>query len=70
MLTGRFGTSGQVGLGKRADDVERAGPAGGGSCLSDADIVGASIRDPGRFGEIFDRYAGDMLRYVSSRLDG
>jgi RNA polymerase sigma-70 factor (ECF subfamily) len=36
--------------------------------MSDADIVRASIRDPGRFGEIFDRYAGDILRYASARL--
>jgi RNA polymerase sigma-70 factor (ECF subfamily) len=36
--------------------------------LSDADIVRASIHDPGRFGEIFDRYGGDILRYASARL--
>jgi RNA polymerase sigma-70 factor (ECF subfamily) len=32
------------------------------------EIVRASIRDPGRFGEIFDRYADDILRYASARL--
>jgi RNA polymerase sigma factor (sigma-70 family) len=39
-----------------------------GKGLSDAAIVQASIRDPGRFGEIFDRYADDILRYASARL--
>jgi RNA polymerase sigma factor (sigma-70 family) len=70
VLTGRLGKSGQAGPGMPADDVERAGPAGGGSPLSDADIVRASIRDPGRFGEIFDRHAYDILRYTSARLGG
>jgi len=70
MLTGRFGKSGQAGPGTPAGDGERAGPAGGGWPLSDADIVAASIRDPSRFGEIFDRYAGDILRYASARLRG
>jgi RNA polymerase sigma factor (sigma-70 family) len=68
VLTGRLGKSGQAGAGMPADDGERAGPAGGGPRLSDADIVTASIPDPGRFGEIFDRYAGDILRYTSARL--
>jgi RNA polymerase sigma-70 factor (ECF subfamily) len=68
VLTGRFGKSGQAGPGTPADDGERAGPAGGGWRLSDADIVQVSIRDPSRFGEIFDRYADDILRYASARL--
>jgi len=68
MLTGRFGKSDQAGPGRAADDVERAGLAGTGWRLSDADIVEASIGDPGRFGEIFDRYADDILRYASARL--
>lgn len=69
VLTGRFGWSGQAGPGKPAGGVERAGPAaGGGPRPSDADIVTASIRDPGRFGEIFDRYGDDILRYASARL--
>jgi RNA polymerase sigma factor (sigma-70 family) len=37
---------------------------------SDADIVRASIRDPSRFGKIFDRYADDILRYAGARLGG
>jgi RNA polymerase sigma factor (sigma-70 family) len=68
VLTGRFGMSGQAGPGMPAGDVERAGPAGGCPRLSDADIVKASIRDPSRFGEIFDRHADDILRYASARL--
>jgi RNA polymerase sigma factor (sigma-70 family) len=40
----------------------------GGVCPSDAEIVTASIRDPSRFGEIFERYADDILRYASARL--
>ncbi|MGP8001591.1 MAG: RNA polymerase sigma factor [Streptosporangiaceae bacterium] len=69
MLTGRPGKSGQAGPGTPAGDGERAGPAGGGR-LSDADIVAASVRDPGRFGEIFGRYGDDILRYASARLGG
>jgi RNA polymerase sigma-70 factor, ECF subfamily len=61
VLTGRLGDSGQLGPGT---------PAVEGPGLSDADIVKASIGDPGRFGEIFDRYADDILRYVSARLGG
>jgi RNA polymerase sigma factor (sigma-70 family) len=68
VLTGRLVKSSQAGPGTPADDVEQAGPAGGGSRPSDADIVKASIRDPSRFGEIFDRYADDILRYASARL--
>jgi RNA polymerase sigma factor (sigma-70 family) len=60
--------SDQAGPGTPGNDVERAVPAGGASSLTDADIVRASIRDPSRFGEIFDRYADDILRYASARL--
>lgn len=66
MLT-RFGMSGQPGPDTPADDVERADK---GWHPSDADIVRASIRDPSRFGEIFDRYADDILRYAGARLGG
>jgi RNA polymerase sigma factor (sigma-70 family) len=68
VLTGRFVKSDQAGPGPSADDVERAGAARGDSRPSDADVVKASIRDPSRFGEIFDRYANDILRYASARL--
>lgn len=68
MLTGRLGRRGQPGPGRAAGAAELAGPAAGGSSPSDADIVRASIRDPSRFGEIFDRYADGILRYAGARL--
>jgi RNA polymerase sigma factor (sigma-70 family) len=67
VLTTRLVKSDPAEPGTPADSVERAGPPGG-PRLSDADIVNASIRDPSRFGEIFDRYADDILRYASARL--
>jgi RNA polymerase sigma factor (sigma-70 family) len=70
VLTGRLGKSGQARPEVPADDVARAGRADRGSRLSDADIVRASLRDPSRFGEIFDRYADDILRYACARLGG
>jgi RNA polymerase sigma factor (sigma-70 family) len=63
----RFGMSGQAGADTPADDVARAGA---GWHPTDADIVRASVRDPSRFGEIFDRYADDILRYAGARLGG
>jgi len=68
VLTERLAESGQAGPEMSADDVEPPGPADGRSRLSDADIVRASTRDPSRFGEIFDRYADDILRYANARL--
>jgi RNA polymerase sigma factor (sigma-70 family) len=67
VLTTRLVESDQAEPGTPADQVERASPAGD-SRLSDADIIKASIRNPSRFGEIFDRYADDILRYASARL--
>jgi RNA polymerase sigma factor (sigma-70 family) len=69
MLTGRLGMSGQAGLGIPAGDAGRSATPGG-SRLSDAEVVSASISDPRRFGEIFDRYADDILRYACARLGG
>lgn len=60
--------SGRAEPGEPAGDAGPAGAAGGGSRPTDAAIVRASIRDPGLFGEIFDRYADDILRYACSRL--
>lgn len=60
--------SGQAEPGEPAGDAGPAGAAGGGSRPTDADILRASIRDPGLFGDIFDRYADDILRYACSRL--
>lgn len=68
VLTGRFGDSGQARPGNLAGNVRRGRSADGGPCPGGADIVTASIRDPSRFGEIFDCYADDILRYASARL--
>src|SRR5580700_8206582 len=51
-----------------ADEMERAGADDGSSVPSDAEIVRASAGDASRFGELFDRYADDILRYASARL--
>jgi RNA polymerase sigma-70 factor, ECF subfamily len=68
VLIERLAESDQAGPGVPAPDVEPTGAAGGMARPSDAEVVRASIRDPSRFGEIFDRYADDILRYASSRL--
>jgi RNA polymerase sigma factor (sigma-70 family) len=68
VLTGRFGKTGQAVPGRPVDAIDCAGPAGGAFRLSDADIVRASIGEPSRFGEIFDRYADDILRYATARV--
>lgn len=60
----RCGRTGQASLG----EVSRAGGDEPGDQASDADIIRASLGEPGRFGEIFDRYGDDILRYVSARL--
>jgi RNA polymerase sigma-70 factor, ECF subfamily len=51
-----------------ADEMGRAGADDGSSVPSDAEIVRASAGDASRFGELFDRYADDILRYASARL--
>lgn len=68
MLIERLAASDQAGPGNSAADVEQPGPSSGCARPSDAEIVRASIRAPGRFGEIFDRYADDILRYAGARL--
>jgi RNA polymerase sigma-70 factor (ECF subfamily) len=35
---------------------------------SDAELIEGSLRDPGRFAEIFDRHGGEILRYAHARL--
>jgi RNA polymerase sigma factor (sigma-70 family) len=67
VLTGRLGKAGQGVSAGPAGGADGAGQGGGG-CASDADVIRASVREPGRFGEIFDRYADDILRYVNARL--
>ena len=36
--------------------------------LSDAELIGRSRQDPGCFATIFDRHAGEILRYAHARL--
>jgi RNA polymerase sigma-70 factor, ECF subfamily len=36
--------------------------------ISDAELIGGSIRDPELFTAIFDRHSGEILRYVHARL--
>lgn len=35
---------------------------------SDATVIAASVEDPDRFGEVFDRYRDTMFRYVARRV--
>src|SRR5436190_8181457 len=60
--------------------ARRAGPAGqaaqcGGTgpgaderAVTDAEIIELSLEEPGRFGLIFDRHSGEILRYAHARL--
>jgi RNA polymerase sigma factor (sigma-70 family) len=68
VLIERLAESDQAGPGIPAPDVDPSGPGWGTARPSDAEVVRASVRDPSQFGEIFDRYADDILRYASSRL--
>ena len=36
--------------------------------VTDADIIGLSLREPSRFDMIFERHAGEILRYAHARL--
>jgi DNA-directed RNA polymerase specialized sigma24 family protein len=36
--------------------------------ISDAELIGQSLRDPELFTAIFDRHGGEILRYVHARL--
>jgi RNA polymerase sigma factor (sigma-70 family) len=36
--------------------------------VTDAEIIGLSLDDPGCFGMIFERHAGELLRYAHARL--
>ena len=36
--------------------------------ISDAELIGQSLRDPELFTAIFDRHSGEILRYVHARL--
>jgi RNA polymerase sigma-70 factor (ECF subfamily) len=50
---------------------EQAGirhPAGDADPLADEAVIAASVAEPGRFGEVFDRHADEIYRYVARRL--
>ena len=46
-------------------DQARVGPA---RALSDGELIGRSLAEPGCFAEIFDRHADEILRYAYARL--
>lgn len=43
-------------------------PETGGERMEDADVIGASLSEPARFGAIFDRHAPYIQRYLARRL--
>jgi RNA polymerase sigma factor (sigma-70 family) len=43
---------------------------GDGPALSDEALIAASKSEPARFGELFDRYADEIYRYIARRLGG
>ena len=43
-------------------------PADKPSAESDADLIELSLREPARFGAIYDRHAAEILRYAHARL--
>jgi hypothetical protein len=43
---------------------EEVRPADTPGAESDADLIGLSLREPARFGVIFDRHAAEILRYA------
>lgn len=44
------------------------GPGADARVATDAEIIGLSLGDPGIFGVIFERHAGEILRYAHARL--
>jgi RNA polymerase sigma-70 factor (ECF subfamily) len=47
---------------------ERVRPADTPGAETDADLIELSLREPARFGAIFDRHAAEILRYAHARL--
>jgi RNA polymerase sigma factor (sigma-70 family) len=47
---------------------EQVRPADTPGTESDADLIELSLREPARFGVIFDRHAAEILRYAHARL--
>jgi hypothetical protein len=44
------------------------GPGADARKVTDAEIIELSLDEPGRFGMIFERHAGEILRYIHARL--
>jgi RNA polymerase sigma factor (sigma-70 family) len=56
--------------GIRADTTRVSDVPGSGSARSDEALIAASKAEPASFGELFDRYADEIYRYIARRLGG
>ena len=61
-LAGRAGPAGAAG------QWGGMGPGADARKVTDAEIIELSLDEPGRFGMIFERHAGEILRYIHARL--
>lgn len=61
-LAGRPGPAGEPG------QSGGMGPGADARVVTDAEIIELSQHEPGRFGMIFERHAGEILRYAHARL--
>ena len=61
-LAGRSGPAGEAAL------CGGPGLGAGARKVTDAEIIELSLHEPGRFGMIFERHAGEILRYAHARL--
>jgi RNA polymerase sigma factor (sigma-70 family) len=52
----------------RADPAQASDISGNGSARSDEALIAASKAEPASFGELFDRYADEIYRYIARRL--
>jgi RNA polymerase sigma-70 factor, ECF subfamily len=74
MLKWPPGQPGQLTLAGRPGPAREPGQPGGidpdaaAHTMTDADIIGLSMGEPARFGEIFERHAPEILRYAHARL--
>ena len=74
MLTRPPGLIGHVALAGKAGPAGEPGPYGAAwpgadeRVVTDAEIIGRSLHEPGCFGVIFERHADEILRYANARL--
>jgi RNA polymerase sigma-70 factor, ECF subfamily len=74
MLTRPPGLIGHVALAGKAGPAGEPGPCGAAwpgadeRVVTDAEIIGRSLHEPGCFGVIFERHADEILRYANARL--